>query len=247
MAAAILLPIIDWYIFVHLPTLCYKHGLRVGAKAGTAPYGFTSFTALALLAGIPAALAVASVVTGGLVVLTTPSATGTPFAIKHYSTPPPETPAPQVKQHAAAPPLTIDTAKTYTATIRTDKGDIQVELFAKDAPNTVNNFVFLARDGFYDDLPFHYVEPDFSVQTGDPTGTGSGGPGYEIVNEPNSHPFEEGTLGMINGSQFFIVIEPSHQFETGDFWPFGKVTAGMEVVRQLGKGDKMLGIDITEQ
>ncbi len=151
--------------------------------------------------------------------------------------------------------MTIDTAKTYTATIRTDKGDIQVELFAKDAPNTVNNFVFLAKDGFYDDLPFHYVQPDFSVQTGDPTNLGTGGPGYEIAKEPNSHPFEEGTLGglanpgeeMANGSQFFIVLQPSHQFETGDFWPFGKVTAGMDVVRQLVKGDKMLGIDIKEQ
>jgi len=163
---------------------------------------------------------------------TTPSATGTPFVVKHY---------------AAAPPMTIDTAKSYSASIRTDKGSFRVELFAKDIPNTVNNFVFLAREGFYDDVPFHYVQPDFSVQTGDPTGMGTGGPGYEIAKEPSSHPFEEGTLGMVNGSQFFIALAVSKQFETGDFWPFGKVVDGMDVVKQIEKGDKILGIDITEQ
>jgi cyclophilin family peptidyl-prolyl cis-trans isomerase len=162
----------------------------------------------------------------------TPGVTETPFVIKHYSAP---------------PPMTIDPAKSYSATIRTDKGDIEVELFAKDVPNTVNNFVFLAREGFYDDLIFHYVVPDFSAQTGDPTGMGTGGPGYELDKEPSSHTFEEGTLGMVNGSQFFIVIQPSAQFEKGDFWPFGKVTQGMDVVRQIVEGDKMLGIDITEQ
>jgi len=163
---------------------------------------------------------------------TTPSATGTPFAVKNYSAP---------------PPMTIDPAKSYSAAIRTDKGSFQVELFAKDAPNTVNNFVFLAREGYYNDVPFHYVQPDFSVQTGDPTGTGTGGPGYELAKEASSHPFEEGTLGMVNGSQFFIALTASKQFEKGDFWPFGKVTQGMDVVQQIAQGDKILGIDITEQ
>jgi len=162
----------------------------------------------------------------------TPSATGTPFVVKHYS---------------AAPPMTIDPAKSYSAIIKTDKGSFQVELFAKDVPNTVNNFVFLAREGFYNDVPFHYVQPDFSVQTGDPTGMGTGGPGYEIAKEPSSHLFEEGTLGMVNGSQFFVVLQPSPQFEKGDFWPFGKVVEGMDVVQQIVQGDKILGIDITEQ
>ena len=162
----------------------------------------------------------------------TPSVTGTPFVIKHYSAP---------------PPMTIDPAKSYSATIRTDKGDIEVELFAKDVPNTVNNFVFLAREGFYSDVPFHYVVPDFSAQTGDPTGMGTGGPGYELAKEPSTHPFEEGTLGMVNGSQFFVALQPSPQFEKGGFWPFGKVTQGMDVVRQIAQGDKILGIDITEQ
>jgi len=170
----------------------------------------------------------------------TPSTTETPFAVKHYTEP---------------PPMTIDPAKSYSATIRTDKGSIQVELFAKDAPNTVNNFVFLAREGYYNDVPFHLVYPDFYVQTGDPTGTGTGGPGYDIPKEPNSQPFVVGTLGGVagtgeekgNGSQFFIVLQPSKQFETGDFWPFGKVTQGMDVVQQIAQGDKILGIDITEQ
>ena len=162
----------------------------------------------------------------------TPSATGTPFVVKHYE---------------AAPPMTIDPAKSYSATIKTDKGSFRVELFAKDVPNTVNNFVFLAREGFYNDVPFRYVQPDFSVQTGDPTGMGTGGPGYEIAKEPSSHLFEEGTLGMVNGSQFFVVLQPSPQFEKGDFWPFGKVTQGMDVVESIAQGDKILGIDITEQ
>jgi len=170
----------------------------------------------------------------------TPSATGTPFVVKHYSAP---------------PPMTIDPAKSYTATIRTDKGSFQVELFAKDVPNTVNNFVFLAREGFYNDVPFHYVQPDFSVMTGDPTGTGTGGPGYQIAKEPNSQPFVVGTLGgvaatgeeMANGSQFFIALTASKQFETEDYWAFGQVVSGMDVVESLVQGDKILSVEITEQ
>ena len=170
----------------------------------------------------------------------TPSATETPFVVKHYSAP---------------PPMTIDPAKSYSATIRTDKGSFRVELFAKDVPNTVNNFVFLAREGFYNDVPFHYVQPDFSVMTGDPTGTGTGGPGYQIAKEPNSQPFVAGTLGgvaatgeeMANGSQFFIALTASKLFEKGVCWPFGKVVEGLDVVRQIAQGDKILSVEITEQ
>ncbi len=162
----------------------------------------------------------------------TPSATGTP---------------PAVKQYGAAPSMTIDPEKSYFATIKTEKGDVRVELFAKDAPNTVNNFVFLARDGFYNDLPFHYVEPGFSVQTGDPTSTGTGGPGYDIAAEPNSHTFAAGTLGMVNGSQFFIALTTSSSFETGEFWAFGQVVEGLDVVESLVQGDKILGIEVEEQ
>src|SRR4051794_33363762 len=104
------------------------------------------------------------------------------------------------KQYNAPPPLAIDTAKSYTATIDTTRGPIVVELFAKDAPNTVNNFVFLAREGFYDGTVFHRVIPDFMVQGGDPTGTGRGGPGYKFADElkDNPHKHARGVLSMAN-------------------------------------------------
>src|SRR3978361_839035 len=92
------------------------------------------------------------------------------------------------KQYAAAPPLTIDTNKTYTATFDTSRGTIVCDLFAKEAPNTVNNFVFLAREGFYDGIKFHRVIPNFMVQGGAPTGTGSGGPGYKFADEVKGNP-----------------------------------------------------------
>jgi cyclophilin family peptidyl-prolyl cis-trans isomerase len=188
-----------------------------------------------------------------------PSATPTPEATVEttaQATPSAtDTPVAQVKQYLAAPPMTIDPAKAYSAIIKTNKGDIKVELFAKDAPNTVNNFVFLARDGFYNDLPFHIVSPDFYVQTGAPTELSTSGPGYQIAKEPSSQPFVAGTLGgvaasgdeMANGSQFFIALTASKQFETGDFWPFGKVTQGMDVVGSIAQGDKILSVEITEQ
>jgi len=152
----------------------------------------------------------------------------------------------QVKQWATPPPMTIDPAKSYSATIRTEKGDIAVDLFAADAPNTVNDFVFLAGQGFYNDLPFYYVDPTMYVVTGDPSGTTTGGPGYDIPLEPNSRPFTAGTLGMINGSQFFILLDPS-QVATRDYTPFGQVKSGMSVVQSLEKGDKVLSIEIQEQ
>src|SRR3712207_4921149 len=115
-------------------------------------------------------------------------------------------------QYSAQPAMTIDPAKTYTATFDTSRGRIVCELFAKDAPKTVNNFVFLAREGFYDGTVFHRVIADFMVQGGDPTGTGRGGPGYrfedEVTNNPNKH--GRGVLSRANagpntnGSQFFI-------------------------------------------
>src|SRR3954465_12118809 len=112
-----------------------------------------------------------------------------------------------------APEMKIDQAKTYRATIDTSKGKIVVELFAKDAPKTVNNFVFLAREKFYDGTIFHRVIPQFMIQGGDPTGTGKGGPGYQFENEnkDTTRTFETGVLGMANagpntnGSQFFIM------------------------------------------
>src|SRR5436305_1915843 len=119
---------------------------------------------------------------------------------------------PPKKTYLDPPPMSIDVKKTYIATIDTNKGKITLELFAKDAPLTVNNFVFLAREGFYDGLTFHRVIPDFMIQGGDPLGTGSGGPGYQFADEVKDNPrqFRTGSLAMANsgvntnGSQFFI-------------------------------------------
>src|SRR5438270_5624151 len=110
-----------------------------------------------------------------------------------------------------APAMEIDPSRRYTATLHTTAGDITVDLFADEAPQTVNNFVFLARQGFYDGVIFHRTIPGFMVQGGDPTGTGSGGPGYRFADEMVSRPYNRGTLAMANsgsntnGSQFFIM------------------------------------------
>ncbi len=115
------------------------------------------------------------------------------------------------KQYGAPPPMTIDQNKSYTATLHTTLGDVQVELLPKDAPKTVNNFVFLAREGFYGNVKFHRIIKGFMVQTGDPTGTGAGGPGYRFADEPVTREYNRGTLAMANagpntnGSQFFIM------------------------------------------
>jgi len=116
------------------------------------------------------------------------------------------------KQYDSSPELTIDLDKTYTATLDTNHGEVVIELDAARSPQTVNNFVFLAREGFYDDSTFHRVLPNFMAQGGDPTGTGSGGPGYRFDDEPVSREYLRGTLAMANagantnGSQFFITF-----------------------------------------
>ena len=123
-----------------------------------------------------------------------------------------------------------------SATLHTNKGEIAVELFDDDAPKTVQNFVKLARDGFYDGVIFHRVIPDFMIQGGDPTGTGTGGPGYQFEDEINEHKVERGALAMANagpntnGSQFFIVTTESAPWLDGKHTVFGRVTSGMEVV-----------------
>ena len=145
--------------------------------------------------------------------------------------------SPSSKQYAA-PEQVIDPSKTYIATITTANGDIVLELFS-DVPITTNNFVFLAREGFYDCVTFHRVIPDFVAQGGDPTGTGSGGPGYAIDDEDDGdHTFEAGVISMAKGgpnttgSQFFITYTPQPQLEP-DFTVFGLVIEGMDVVQQL--------------
>src|SRR3954452_18827394 len=122
------------------------------------------------------------------------------------------------------------------ATLHTNHGAIDVELFPDDAPKTVDNFVKLARDGFYDGVVFHRVIPDFMIQGGDPTGTGSGGPGYSFEDEINDHKVERGALAMANagpntnGSQFFIVTTDAAPWLDGKHTVFGTVTSGMDVV-----------------
>jgi cyclophilin family peptidyl-prolyl cis-trans isomerase len=125
------------------------------------------------------------------------------------------------------------------ATLHTNHGAIAVELFDEDAPNTVANFVKLARDGFYDGVIFHRVIPDFMIQGGDPTGTGTGGPGYSFEDEFNQHKVERGALAMANagpntnGSQFFVVTTQAAPWLDGKHTVFGRVTEGMDAVDSI--------------
>jgi cyclophilin family peptidyl-prolyl cis-trans isomerase len=147
-------------------------------------------------------------------------------------------------QYNAAPPMTIDTAGKYYATVKMAKGDeFMIELYADKAPITVNNFVFLACKRFYNGATFHRVLDGFMAQGGDPTGTGTGGPGYEFVNEKSDLTFDKaGVLAMANagpdtnGSQFFITFGPQ-EFLNGGYTIFGQVTSGIEVVNNLTRRD----------
>ncbi|HAL61695.1 MAG TPA: peptidylprolyl isomerase [Chloroflexi bacterium] len=146
--------------------------------------------------------------------------------------------------------MIIDTEKTYYATIKTEKGDIRLLLFDDEAPMTVNNFVFLARQGFYDGCTFHRVIPGFVAQAGDPTGTGSGGPGYTFPDEfsPSLSHDSAGILSMANvgpdtnGSQFFLTYAPQPHLD-GRHSIFGKVVDGMEVLLSLTPRDPVADPD----
>ncbi len=154
-------------------------------------------------------------------------------------------------QYKQAPAMTIDVAKKYSATIETSRGTIEVELFAQDAPLTINNFVFLAREGFYNGTKFHRVIPNFMVQGGDPTGTGTGGPGYKFADERNSRKHGTGTLSMANagpntnGSQFFITHEPQPHLN-GKHTVFGQLTSGQDIVDAIKQGDTITSVTIHE-
>ncbi len=169
----------------------------------------------------------------------------------------------------SAPAMEIDPSKSYTAIIDTNKGKIVLDLFPKEAPMTVNNFVFLARQGFYDNVRFHRIIKDFMAQTGDPTGTGAGGPGYRFEDEPVTRDYKRGTLAMANagkntnGSQFFIVLK-DYPLQK-DYTIFGQLTdaaslttldkIGNTPVRASASGEmsvptqdvRMTGVDIAEQ
>jgi peptidyl-prolyl cis-trans isomerase B (cyclophilin B) len=150
------------------------------------------------------------------------------------------------KTYSAPPPMTIDPSHNYVATMKTDKGNVKIELFPKDAPATVNNFVFLAREGFYDGVTFHRVIPGFMAQGGDPTGRGNGGPGYQFKDEFSAQTHQAGSLSMANagpntnGSQFFICYEPQPHLN-GRHTVFGKVIEGMDVVRSFNERDPQRG------
>lgn len=158
-----------------------------------------------------------------------------------------------MQQYDAPPEMQIDPSQGYVATISTSKGDISVTLDAAHAPTTVNNFVFLAREGFYDGTVFHRVIPGFMLQGGDPTATGTGGPGYRFADEfagnPNRH--ERGVISMANagpntnGSQFFITFAPQPHLD-GRHTVFGRVTGGMDVVDQIRQGDDLVSVSISE-
>jgi cyclophilin family peptidyl-prolyl cis-trans isomerase len=146
------------------------------------------------------------------------------------------------------PPASILRAgKHYTATLTTNKGAFDVEFYSEDAPNTVNNFVCLAKAGYYDNTPFHRILSDFVIQGGDPTGTGRGGPGYEFPDEPIKRTYDVGTLAMANagpntnGSQFFVVVGQSGTELPPNYTIFGKVTEGMDVVNAIAQTPTKVG------
>ncbi|MBW7931351.1 MAG: peptidylprolyl isomerase [Gammaproteobacteria bacterium] len=147
--------------------------------------------------------------------------------------------------------MQVDTNRSYQATIETNRGNIELELYTEHAPITVNNFVFLARDGFYDGVGFHRVIANFMIQGGDPTGTGRGGPGYRFEDECSGNPLrhERGVISMANagpntnGSQFFITHGPQPHLD-GRHTVFGKVVAGMDVVDAIEQGDVMSAVRV---
>lgn len=155
------------------------------------------------------------------------------------------------KNYSSPPKMQIDSDKQYTATIETEKGELVLELFSKDAPITVNNFVFLSREGFYDGTTFHRVIPGFMAQGGDPTGTGTGNPGYFFADEFSERTHVAGALSMANsgpdtnGCQFFITYTSQHHLD-GVHSVFGQLAEGMDVLEKIRPGDIMIHITIQE-
>ena len=169
------------------------------------------------------------------------------------------------RQFSTCPPITVDTKKQYLATLKTEKGDVVLQLFPDKAPVTVNSFVFLARNGWYDNITFHRVIPDLFAQTGDPSGSGKGTPGYYVITEitPDLTFSRPGMVAMVNsgpdtsGSQFFITYAPTAQYD-GSYTIFGQVLSGMDVLQSLTErnaqpgvetppGDKLISVTIEEK
>jgi peptidylprolyl isomerase len=171
---------------------------------------------------------------------------------------------PAARQYATPPALAIDPAKSYVAVLETDKGIIRIKLLPDIAPQTVNSFVFLAREGYFDGVTFHRVLPGFVAQGGDPTGTGRGGPGYNLPDEFSDRPIDKGIVAMANtgqpnsgGSQFFITYTRQERLD-GKYTVFGEVIEGMDVAERLTPrdpdqnpnappGDRMIKVTIEEE
>lgn len=157
------------------------------------------------------------------------------------------------KQWKTPPEMQIDPEKTYRANMETSKGLIELELYPEYAPKTVNNFVFLAQEGYYDGVKFHRVINDFVIQGGDPTGTGAGGPGYKFEDEVRDNPLKHETnvISMANagpntnGSQFFITHSPQPHLD-GKHTVFGKVVKGADVVDSIREGDEMVKVEVSD-
>lgn len=157
------------------------------------------------------------------------------------------------QQWSSPPAMQIDPEKSYKVSMETTRGTIEIDLFPEYAPKTVNNFVFLASEGFYDGVTFHRVISNFMIQGGDPTGSGRGGPGYRFEDEFDGNPLrhETGVLSMANagpntnGSQFFITHGPQPHLDNRHT-VFGKVTKGQNVVDSIRQGDKMTKVTVTE-
>lgn len=158
------------------------------------------------------------------------------------------------KQWKNPPEMQIESMNSYQAQIETERGLIELELYPQNAPKTVNNFVFLAGEGFYDGVTFHRVISNFMIQGGDPTGTGTGGPGYRFEDEVKGNPLkhETGVISMANagpntnGSQFFITHSPQPHLN-GRHTVFGKVTRGQDVVNAIRQGDRMMSLTVIER
>ena len=223
-------------------------------------FPFSLFTNVKMFYIIGALIMVGGLGIGAIATNTGGSSSNNQFVTPEAAEGTPE-PTPVVRTYDAPPPFTIDTQKQYSAIIKTDKGDIRVDLLDDEAPQTVNNFVFLARDGFYDGLSFFFVDPDFVAEAGDPTGAGVGGPGYDLPQEKPTDTFAQGDLGMVNGSQFFITYKDLDlsgvaSEERRDFTPFGHVVEGMDVLasltprnpalRDTSPADQILSIEIEE-
>jgi cyclophilin family peptidyl-prolyl cis-trans isomerase len=159
-----------------------------------------------------------------------------------------------MRNRNSPPPNVIDPTRNYKATVHSSRGDFTLSLDPRAAPVTVNNFVYLSQDHFYDGLSFHRVVPGFVVQGGDPDGNGTGGPGYKLPDETNPAPWVKGSLGMassaagVNGSQFFVLLGDAPSLSTsGVYNHFGAVTSGADVVAAIQVGDTIRTIDVTAQ